>query len=246
MFWIALAILLTVSATLNAYAVVAADDRSTQLLRGGLSVTLLLLAALSVRKGLAERSVTLEGTPGAIAAGRASRRGMIPVLGVAILIVVVVVAGIAARSPSLSMPESLAGHSRLHDPTIAQLQQSFKLDVGEDSVVGVYGTANQPRFIVAGFDTAPEPGRDMSGELARGLDQSGVPGSIDMGSKTTRRLESVMYSCAPFSVSTQQGATISGTWCDWNDGESYGFVMTFDPTLDAADLAREAHEAVVG
>jgi heme/copper-type cytochrome/quinol oxidase subunit 3 len=61
MFWIVLAVLLTVSATLNAYAVVAADDRSTQLLRGGLSVTLLLLAALSVRKGLAERSVTQEG-----------------------------------------------------------------------------------------------------------------------------------------------------------------------------------------
>jgi hypothetical protein len=60
MFWIVLAILLTVSATLNAYQVVAADDPSTQWMRGGFSLVFLLLAALSVRRGLAERSSSLD------------------------------------------------------------------------------------------------------------------------------------------------------------------------------------------
>ena len=245
MFWIVLAILLTVSATLNAYQVVAADDRSTQLLRGGLSVALLLLAALSLRKGLAERS-SQEGSPGAIAAGKSSRRGLIPVLGVAILIVGVVVAGLSARGPTVSMPESLAGHSRLHDPSIEQLEESFETEVGGNSVVGVFGAGNQPRFMVAGFDTAPEPGRDMFGELAGGLRQSGVPGSIDVGSKTEKTIGPVTYGCAPYSISTEPGGSVSATFCDWNDGESYGFVMAYDPTLDASDLARQAYEAVVG
>jgi hypothetical protein len=243
MFWIVLAVLLTVSATLNAYQVVAADDRSTQLLRGGLSVTLLLLAALSLRKGLAERS-SQEGTPGAIAAGKSSRRGLIPVLGVAILIVGLVVAGLAASGPRVSMPESLAGHSRLHDPSIEQLEQSFETEVGGNSVVGVFGAGSQSRFLVAGFDTAPEPGRDMFGELAGGLRQIGM--FIDVGSKTERRIGSVTYGCAPYSLSTELGGSVSATFCDWNDGESYGFVMAYDPTLDAPDLARQAYEAVVG
>jgi hypothetical protein len=243
MFWIVLAVLLTVSATLNAYQVVAADDRSTQLLRGGLSVTLLLLAALSLRKGLAERS-SQEGSPGAIEAGKSSRRGLIPVLGVAILIVGLVVAGLAASGPRISMPESLAGHSRLHDPSIEQLEQSFETEVGGNSVVGVFGAGSQSRFLVAGFDTAPEPGRDMFGELAGGLRQTGM--FIDVGSKTERRIGSVTYGCAPYSLSTELGGSVSATFCDWNDGESYGFVMAYDPTLDAPDLARQAYEAVVG
>lgn len=245
MFWIALAILLTVSATLNAYQVVAADDPSTQWMRGGFSLVLLLLAALSVRKGLAERSSGLEGTPGAIAADKASRLGLIPVAGVAILIVGVVVAGLAARGPTISMPESLAGHSRLGGPTIERLEQDFETEVRGNSVVGVYGAGNQPRFLVAGFDTAPEPGRDIFGELAGGLRQAGVPGSLDVGSKTERRIGSVTYGCAPYSISTEAGGNVSATLCDWNDGESYGFVMAYDPTLDASDLARQAYEAVV-
>ena len=63
MFWFVLAALLTISSVLNAYQVIAVDDRSVQLLRGGLSLTLLLLAALSVRKGLAVRSSRQAGNP---------------------------------------------------------------------------------------------------------------------------------------------------------------------------------------
>ena len=162
------------------------------------------------------------------------------------MIVGAVVAGLAARGPRVSMPESLAGHSRLHDPSIEQLEQSFETEVGGSSVVGVFGAGNQPRFLVAAFDTAPEPGRDMFGELAGGLRQTGVPGSIDVGSKTERRIGSVTYGCAPYSISTELGGSVSASFCDWNDGESYGFVMAYDPTLDASDLARQAYEAVVG
>jgi hypothetical protein len=73
MFWIVLAILLAVSSALNAYQVVAVEDRAVQLLRGSLSVTLLLLAALSLRKGLAQRSHDQKDTPGEMAAASASR-----------------------------------------------------------------------------------------------------------------------------------------------------------------------------
>jgi hypothetical protein len=99
--------------------------------------------------------------------------------------------------------------------------------------------------MVAGFYTAPDRGTDMFGELAGGLRQLGVPGSIDVDSKTERTIGPVTYGCAPYSISTEQGDSISATFCDWNDGESYGFVMAFDPTLDASDLARQAYEAVV-
>jgi hypothetical protein len=243
MFWIVLAILLTVSSALNAFQVVAAEDGAVLLWRGGLSITLLFLGALSMKKGLAARSNDQELTPGAKAAVRASRQGMIAVLGVIILIVIAISAGIAARGPSLSMPESMAGYARVHGPTFEELEQSVGSEVGGTYVVGIFGTATQPRFVVAGFDTVPEPGTDTLSDFAKGL---GSIGSIDISLRTTRIIGPVTYSCVPYSISPPSGGTISSTLCEWNDGESYGFVANLDPALDTSDLALEAYEAVVG
>jgi hypothetical protein len=242
MFWFVLAILLTVSSTLNAYQFGAAEDGAVQLWRGGLSVALLLLGALSLRKGLAARSNDQEATPGAMAAARASRLGMIAVLAVVILIVIAISAGIAARGPSLSMPESMAGYARVHGPTFEELEQSIGSEVGGTYVVGVFGTPRQPRFVVAGFDSVPEPGTDTLSDFAKGL---GSNGSSDISSRTTRSIGTVTYSCVPFSISPAASGTMPSTLCEWNDGKSYGFVANFDPALDASDLALEAYEAVV-
>jgi hypothetical protein len=100
MFWIALATLLTVSSALNAYQVVISEDGAVQLWRGAFSVILLFLGVLSLRKGLAARFNEQEATPGAIAAARATRQGMIPVLVVVLLIVIAIGAAIARRGPA--------------------------------------------------------------------------------------------------------------------------------------------------
>jgi hypothetical protein len=164
-----------------------------------------------------------------------------------VMVVIGVAAGIAARGPTLSMPENLSGHSRLHGPMFDRLQQSAESEVGGNPVVGVFGIANLPRFLVAGFDMVPGPGEDMFGELTKGLGQGlgGAGASFDISAGTTRRIGSVTYSCVPYSIPIDAGSSVSSTLCDWNDGESYGLVVSFDPALDASDLAPEAHEAVV-
>ena len=241
MFWIVLAILLTVSSTLNAYQVVAAEDGAIQLWRGALSITLLFLGGLSLRKGLAERSNRGESTPGGMAEARATRRGMIPVLAIVILIVIAIGAAIARRAPGVSMPESLAGYSRVHNPTVDRFEQGFKSEVGGSSVVGVYGTAAQRNFIVAGFAAVPEPGTDM----LRGFEE-GFGATLDISSKTTRRIGPVTFTCVQFSRAPDPDGAISSNLCEWNDGETYGFVINLDPALDASVLAPEAYAAVVG
>jgi len=200
-----------------------------------------------LRKGLAERSVDQEGTPGAVAASNAGRVGMLPVLAIVILIVIAVVAGIAARGPRLSMPESMAGHSRLHGAQFAQLQESAKSELGGNPVVGVFGISNQPSFMVAGFDQTLGPGEDLFSEIERALGQGlgGAEITFDTGAGTTRTIRSVAYSCVPYSIPVDTGTSVSLTMCDWDDGESYGLVLSFDPVLDASDLASKAYEAVV-
>jgi hypothetical protein len=138
------------------------------------------------------------------------------------------------------MPESLAGYSRVHNPTVDRLEQSFESEVGGPSVVGVYGTATQRRFIVAGFGAVPEPGTDMLSGF-----EEGFGATLDTGSRTRSRIGSVTYTCVQFSRSPDYGGAISSNLCEWNDGESYGFVINLDPALDASDLAPAAHEAVV-
>ncbi|MCD6023046.1 MAG: hypothetical protein K0R20_2756 [Actinomycetia bacterium] len=248
MFWFVLAALLTISSALNAYQVIAVDDRSVQLLRGGLSVTLLLLAALSVRKGLATRSSVQAGTPGETAAADAIRQGMI-IVGAfaAVIVAVVVVALLGPRAPSLTMPEQLAGHSRLHGPEFDDLQRSAEADVGGNPVVGVFAIGGQPRFMVAGFDRTLGPGEDLFTEIARTMEAgTGGPGvSFDVDAGTTRTEGPVTYTCVPLSMPAGAGAQIDSTICDWNDGTSYGLIWGFDPALDVSELASVAYDAIV-
>lgn len=248
MFWFVLAALLTISSSLNAYQVVAVDDRSVQLLRGGLSLTLLVLAALAVKKGLAARSSGQEGTPGETAAADATRQGMIIVGAIAAVIVaVVVVAVLGPRGPTLTMPEQLAGHSRLHGPEFDDLQRSAEADVGGNPVVGVFALGGQPRFMVAGFDRTLEPGEDLFTEIARTMEEGfGGPGiSFDVDAGTMRTEGPVTYTCVPYSIPVDGGTQFAYTICDWNDGESYGLIMAFDPTLDVSNLVSVAYEAIV-
>lgn len=246
MFWFVLAALLAVSATLNALQVVAVDDRDIQLLRGGLSVTLLLLAALALRKGLADRSRSQELTPGATAASSAGRQGLIVVGVVVAIIAVVIGAKIATRGPTLTMPEQLAGHAQLHGPTYDQLLQSAESEVGGHPVFGIFGTPEQPRFLVAGFDQTLAPGDDLFSEIAGAVEgPSATKISVDASKGTTRTVGSVTYTCVPYTLPIEAGGTISSTLCDWNDGDSYGIVMSLDPTLDASDLVPVAYGAVV-
>ena len=248
MFWFVLAALLTISSVLNAYQVIAVDDRSVRLLRGGLSLTLLLLAALSVRKGLAVRLSRQEGTPGETAAAEAIRQGMI-IVGAfaAVIIAVVVVALLGPRAPTLTMPEQLAGHSRLHGPEFDDLQESAEADLGGNPVVGVFAMGGQPRFMVAGFDRTLPPGEDMFTEITRTVEEgSGLSGvSFDVDAGTTRTEGPVTYSCVPFSVAVDAGTQITSSICDWNDGNSYGLIWGFDPALDVSELASVAYEAIV-
>lgn len=248
MFWFVLAALLTISSALNAYQVIAVDDLSVQILRGGLSLTLLVLAALSVKKGLAARSSGQEGTPGETAAADAIRQGMI-IVGAfaAVIVVVVVVVVLGPRAPTLTMPEELAGHSRLHGSEFDDLQRSIEADLGGDSVVGVFAAEGLPRFMVAGFGRTLGPGEDLFTEIARTMEEgSGGPGfSFDVDAGTTRTEGPVTYTCVPLSMPVGAGTQIDSTICDWNDGNSYGLIMGFDPTLDVSNLASVAYEAIV-
>ena len=248
MLWFVLAALLTISSALNAYQVIAVDDRSVQLLRGGLSLTLLLLAALSVRKGFAVRSSAQEGTPGETAAAAAIRQGMI-VVGAfaAVILVVVVVAVLGPSAPTLTMPERLAEHSRIHDPQFDDLERSAKADLGGNPVIGVFAMGGQPRFMVAGFDRTLPPGEDMFTEIGRTLDEGlgGAEVSFDVDAGTTRTEGPVTYTCVPYSIQVDAGTQIASTICDWNDGDSYGLIWGFDPALDVAELAIVAYEAIV-
>jgi hypothetical protein len=248
MFWFVLAALLAISSALNAYQVIAVDDLSVQLLRGGLSLTLLVLAALSVKKGLAARSSGQEGTPGETASADAIRQGMI-IVGAfaAVIVVVVVVALLGPRAPTLTMPEELAGHSRLHGSEFEDLQRSAEADLGEDSVVGVFAAAGLPRFLVAGFGRTLGPGEDMFTEITRTMEEGlgGSQFSFDVDAGTTRTEGPVTYTCVPFSVPIDASTRLSSTLCDWNDGDSYGLIMGFDPTLDVSNLVSVAYEAIV-
>jgi hypothetical protein len=238
--WIVLGILLAISSALNAYQVVAVDDPAIQLGRGVLSLALAALAWLSVRKGLTERSQDDEETPGAIAAAQTTRRGLIPVAAIAILILGVVVIRIAARGPSLSMPEVVAGHQRLHGPSVDEAEQGIEEALGSGSLVGIYGTGGQPRFTVLANDNVPLPGEDPLRQAVDGMAQAGV--TIDAASRTTTEIGSVTYSCVePASATDSPPVTL----CDWNDGESYGLVLGYAPGLDASDLVPDVYEAVV-
>jgi hypothetical protein len=248
MVWFVLAALLTISSALNAYQVIVVDDRSIRLQRGGLSLALLLLAALSMRKGLAVRASAQEGTPGETASATAIRQGMIIVGAVAaVIVVVVVVAALGPRAPTLTMPEQLAGHSRLHGPEFDDLQRSAKADLGGNPVVGVFALGGQPRFLVAGFDRTLPPGEDLFTEIAMTVEEgSGLPRvSFDVDSGTTRTEGPVTYTCVPFTIPVDAGTQIGATVCDWNDGNSYGLIWGFDPALDVSELASVAYGAIL-
>jgi hypothetical protein len=243
MLWIVLAILLAVSSTLNAFQVFALEDLSAQLFRGGLSVTMAILAALSLRKGLAERARDHDGTPGAIAAAKATRQGLMPVAAIAIVILIVVGLGVVGRGPSLTMPENLIGNSRFNGPTIERLQETLESEVGSGAILGVYGHAGQPRFVVVAVPGGVPPDRDPIGEFAASVQPPGAA-TTDLSSRTTRTIGSVTYSCVRFSLPPGETSP-SGTLCVWDDGDSSGMVGSYDPSLDASVFADDVYAAVV-
>jgi hypothetical protein len=184
--------------------------------------------------------------PPRVAGTEVKRRRLWIPAGVLVIIALAIAAGLAA-GPGLSMPDTLAGHPRLQDENTDALEASLESEVGDDALVGVYGSTLQPVFIVVALGETPPAGQDPLEEFGAGFVQGaqGASGSLDLDAKVTRTIASVVYRCVPISISYDVGGTLDSTLCDWDDGATYGLVISFDPLLDLLDLAPTIHDAVV-
>ena len=176
------------------------------------------------------------------------RLWVIPVIVVASMILVgVAIAVLSQDGSTLSMPDTLGGHRRVTGEVIDELVEDLEREFAQaptEPILGVYGTLAEPRFMVIAFPGEPPPGDpfDAMGPDVSGL---GATASIDLDSVTTATEGDVTYSCAPYTMSSTFGADVSADFCIWTEPDSYGLVMTLDPSLDASGLTREAHDGVV-
>lgn len=154
--------------------------------------------------------------------------------------------------PDLSMPESLAGEPQIHGPSVDFIITGAKAQIekqGVKAVVGVYGSAPQPRFMVMAIDRAVPPGQDPLQAVSTGFSAGmlGASGNIDTSSVRRQTVAGTDYECAPYSISSNQTPVqVSADICVWDDGETTGMIMTFDQSVDEESLSTQAHDAVVG
>jgi len=169
---------------------------------------------------------------------------------VVVLIVVGVVAVVAlSGGTSIAMPATIAGESKLQSSGAQVLangmSETMKKQTGAETLAGIYGTEAQPKFLVIAVNAAP-PSGDPLVEMGPGIQQSlGTSATIDTSSITRRTVGSTSYECAPVSVSTTNGSSLDLSLCTWEDGSTFGLIITLDPSVDGMDVVTKAHDAVV-
>ncbi|MGH2574027.1 MAG: hypothetical protein ACRDGU_11245 [Actinomycetota bacterium] len=149
-----------------------------------------------------------------------------------------------ANRSFVGFPDSLAGQPRLTSASYVSAAEAIAESgsfAGEKPKVAIYGTEARPALMVFAFD-APPPGDPSSfcdGFVGGFEGSSGA--SVDQSSVVIEARGAATYYCGSYSSAQAQG------WvCVWVDDETFGVLMTLDPSIPGGvDLASEIHDAVV-
>jgi hypothetical protein len=144
----------------------------------------------------------------------------------------------------VSLPDSLAGSSRLTDPTSKQFER-FTAEEGDrwgiDAEGGVYGTAGVPRFFVIVVDgSAIETTDQLFDALLSGFSEAGA--TVDDSRATSGRRDGSDYRCVTASAEGQQAVA-----CMWRDDGNVGIVLEMPGSVKGTrQLLWTVHDTVVG
>jgi hypothetical protein len=180
---------------------------------------------------------------------RDSRVWIVGAVGVLVLMIVgiTIVALVEADGSQLAMPDTLAGYDRVTGPEVDELAESMKRDAAgqlpREPVIGVYGSLVEPKFFVIAVAAPPPPGDPLSG-LNSDLNDLGTRGSVDLEAATTTTAGDVTFTCVPYTMTTSIGGSVSAEVCVWTATETFGYVMTFDPSIRGFELLPQVYEAI--
>lgn len=204
--------------------------------------------AAATRQGAAFPSAAASGDADAAMGGLTRRRRWLrPVAGVAIAAAVVTAAVVVAgmlRTPHVTMPASLVGMNRIESPETHDFESRITAlgrsqGVGWKAAVYGYPPSAPSFFVLAAPGTPPEPSAETFRLFAAGFSAASAS-KVDLDALSTRARGGSEFVCAP-----TQGR-MHGTLCEWNDGNTIGFVFSFhdhvEQTLDLSAVVRTAVE----
>lgn len=124
--------------------------------------------------------------------------------------------------PDRSLPDSLAGATRLTDPASKEFER-FTSEEGDgygiDAEGGVYGTGGQPRFFVILVDAAAiETTDELFDALLAGFAEAGA--TVDASRATSGQRGESDYRCVTAAASGEQAVA-----CMWRDDDNVGIVF---------------------
>lgn len=177
-----------------------------------------------------------------------AKRGSSPKVVRAIVSLVAAIAGYFGvqylMGPSLSLPDTLAGHERLSDPE-SQRFERYTAEEGDrygiDAEGGVYGSPLAPEFFVILVDAAAAETTDqLFDALVMGFSQAGaVVDEADARSGTRRGSD---YRCVGAVAGTETAVA-----CMWRDEGNVGIVLDMSDDLRTTRrLLWTVHDTVVG
>ena len=177
-----------------------------------------------------------------------AKRGSSPKLVRVIVSLVAAIAGYFGVQylvgPSLSLPDTLAGHERLSDPE-SQRFERYAAEEGDrygiDAEGGVYGSPLTPAFFVILVDAAAAETTDqLFDALVTGFSQAGaVVDQADARSGTRRGSD---YRCVRAAAGTETAVA-----CMWRDDDNVGIVLEMSEDLRATRrLLWTVRDTVVG
>lgn len=166
-------------------------------------------------------------------------------LGAGAVVVAAVVAWVLfANRSGVGFPDSLAGQPRLTSETYESAANTIAKSAsfaGEEPKVAIYGTAARPTLMVFAFDAPPpgDPSSFFDGFVGGFEGSSGA--TVDQSSVVIEPRGATTYYCGSYASAQAQG------WvCVWLDDETFGVLVTLDPSIPGGvDLASEIHDAVV-
>jgi hypothetical protein len=161
-----------------------------------------------------------------------------------------------SRHTLFSMPAFLSGHPQIDSPgadiLVTGMVEQMRAQTGVEVAVGLYGTAERPRFVVAAVADEP-PGVDPLVVMGPGLEQGllgtdlGVEGRLHTGEIVRWDADGTRYECAPLTMSsTTISQVLEASMCVWMDPSSFGVLVTVDPGVDGRTTIVQAHDAVIG
>jgi hypothetical protein len=169
-----------------------------------------------------------------------SRLGTPAGVVLAIVTIALVVFFLLQRAPSVALPASFGGLTRIQNEQVEAALDAFRTeadDQGFTTDMGVYGTGGVPTAALAWVTGADAPSTDDAfDEFAGGFNEGLGTGSLDEGRRTREVVEGVTYVCAPIL------GTPTASLCMWQENDV--FWVLFDLSGSDMDATRDLVLAV--